>query len=78
MLPIGKVFRTGITTALLLAGAVTAVQGQVPGGGTSFGGAGRGMVIVTGSVVCVGCSVEEVRKAQPGEPKLYQLSHRQR
>ena len=78
MLPIGKVFRTGVTAALLLAGAVTAAQGQVPGGGTSFGGASRGMVVITGSVVCVGCSVEEVRKAQPNEHKLYQLSHKQR
>jgi len=49
---------------------------QVAGGGLSaFGGAGRGMTIIKGNVVCAGCSLEEARKAQPNEHQLYEFMH---
>ena len=33
------------------------------------------MTQITGSVVCVGCSLNEVRAAQPEVHQLYQLNH---
>jgi len=76
MATFGKTIRVGVAAALLLAGITTGVQGQVPGGMGSLGGEGRGMMQIKGKVVCAGCSLEEARKAQPREPKLYQLTHR--
>ena len=72
----GKIFRTGVAAVLLLAGITTVAQGQVPGG-SSFGGGHRRLLQIKGKVVCAGCSLEEVRKGQPGTHNLYQLTHRQ-
>jgi hypothetical protein len=66
-----------MAAALVFAGVATTVQGQVPGGGSSVGGSSRGMVLIKGSVICAGCSLEEVHQAQPAEHKLYQLSYNQ-
>ena len=66
----------GVAAALLLAGVTSGARGQVAGGGLSaFGGAGRGMTIIKGNVVCAGCSLEEARKAQPNEHQLYEFMH---
>jgi hypothetical protein len=75
MLPIGKLFRSGVAVALMLTGAAAVARGQVADGGPSLG-VGRGMVTITGSVVCSQCNLEEARKAQPYENHFYQLSHR--
>ena len=68
-----------ISTALvlLLTGAVVA-QGFAPGGGLSaFGGAGQGLTILKGQVLCARCTLEEVQKGQPTLHHLYQLTHKQ-
>jgi len=36
-----------------------------------------GLLHIKGTVVCRGCSLDEVRKAQPNEHTLYQLTHEQ-
>lgn len=72
-----NMFRFSAIAALVFAGVVSVARGQVPGGGSSFGGSARGLVIITGSVVCTRCDLDEVRKAQSDELHLYQLSYRQ-
>jgi hypothetical protein len=69
--------RTGLAAALLLAAVTTAAHGFAPGGMSPFGGGSRGMTLIKGNVLCSGCELTEVRKAQPGLPHLYQLTHRQ-
>jgi hypothetical protein len=74
----GKTLRNSITAALLLTGITTGVQGQVPGGGFSgLGVGGRGMINIRGTVLCAGCGLDEVRKGQPDQHHLYQLTHGQ-
>lgn len=68
-----------LAVALLLVGGVTGAHAQVAGG--AFSGAGvssRGFIHIQGAVRCVGCTIDEVRKAQPGTHHLYQLTYRQR
>lgn len=78
MATVGNAIRTGIAAALLLSGLTPSARGFVPGaGGVGFGVGGRGMVKITGTIVCAGCSVEEARQAQPDALHLYQLLHRQ-
>jgi hypothetical protein len=78
MATFSKTLRTGMAAALLLAGITTSAQALVPGGGaTGFGAGGRSMTIIKGTVLCVGCNLEEVHKAQPDKHHLYQLSHKQ-
>jgi hypothetical protein len=68
----------GVAAALLLAGVTNGARGQVTGGGpSSFGGESRGMTVIRGQVVCVGCTLEEVQKTQPDLHHLYQLTHKQ-
>ena len=77
MATIGKTTRTGLGVTLLLAGVATSAWGQVGGGGFSFGGALRGITQLKGSVVCVGCSLEEVQAVRPHLTDLYELRHEQ-
>ena len=77
MVTVSNIFRSGVIAALALTGVVSGARGQVPGGGPSFGGSSRGLVIITGRVLCAQCSLNDVRKAQPDESHLYQLSYRQ-
>ena len=72
-----KTLRTGLAAALLLAGVTTGAQGFAPGGTPPFGGGSRGMTLIKGNVLCAGCALEEVSKAQPGLHHLYQLTHKQ-
>ena len=74
----GKTFKTGLVATLLLAGFTSGAQGQVAVGGglSSFGGESRGVIQITGKVVCTGCSLDEVSKAQPNLHHLHQLTHR--
>ena len=77
MTTIHKLMSIGIAAALLFTGLITGAQALGLGGGglPSFGGELRGMAQITGSVVCVGCSVNEVRAGQPQLQRLYQLTH---
>ena len=77
MTTIRKMMSIGITAILLLTGLTTGAQALGPGGGElpSFGGELRGVTQITGSVVCVGCSLNEVRAGQPELHRLYQLTH---
>ncbi len=83
MAPCNKMISVGVVVALLLiVGMTTGAQGQVADGG-SFGsfalGTGEVGMQIKGTVVCAGCSLEEVRKAQPDKwsNHLYQLAYRQ-
>ena len=78
MMFFGKTFTTSLVATLLLAGFTSGARGQVAVGGgvSSFGGESRGVLQLTGKVVCTGCSLDEVRTAQPNLPHLYQLTHR--
>ena len=76
MTTIRKMMDRGIAAALLLTGLTTGAQALGAGGGgpPSLGGELRGMTQITGSVLCVGCSLNEVRAAQPELHRLYQLT----
>jgi hypothetical protein len=78
MIVFGKTLKSSFVAALLLA-TTTGAWGQagVGGGFGGFGGESRRVTQITGKVVCVGCTLEEVRKAQPDQHHLYQLTHRQ-
>jgi len=68
----------GVAAALLLAGVTGGARGQIAGGGLSpFGGGAKGMTILRGNVLCAGCTLDEVQKAQPNKHHLYQLTHKQ-
>ncbi len=77
MTTIRKMLDIGIAATLLLTSLTTGAQALGLGGGgqPSFGGELRGMTQITGSVVCVGCSLNEVRAAQPEVHRLYQLTY---
>jgi hypothetical protein len=60
-------FRKSIITIFILGSLTTNASGQRPGfGPPSFGGELQRLTEFTGQVVCVGCSLEEVRTARPG------------
>jgi hypothetical protein len=67
---LGRILVTG---AILLSftGKAESQGGGRPG---SFGGELRGITQFTGRIVCIGCSLQEARKAQPQLTNLYQLS----
>ena len=73
---VNHTLRTSLAAALLLAGITTA-HGFAPGGMSPFGGGSRGMTLIKGNVLCAGCELTEVSKAQPGLRHLYQLTHNQ-
>lgn len=76
MATLGKILGISALTAVLLGALTPSIQAQVPSGGiSSFGGELRGVTQIEGKIVCVGCSLEEVRKAHPDQAHLYQLNH---
>jgi hypothetical protein len=78
MMTFGKTWKVGMAAVLLLASVATSAQSFVPGGGASgFGIGGRGMTIMKGTILCAGCTLDEVRKAQSDTHHLYQLTHTQ-
>jgi len=78
MATLSKKIKISMAVTLLVAGLTTAAHSQVAGGGLSaFGGESRGTVQFAGKVVCVGCSLEDVRQAHPHQHDLYLLRHRQ-
>jgi hypothetical protein len=68
-----KTLRAGVAATLLLAGITVGAQGEVGDSGPSFG-PGTGSVQIRGKVLCTSCSLDEVRRTQPHESGLYQLS----
>jgi len=73
-----KGFKKSLAAALVLGGiGITALShGFVGGVGPGLGRNIRTPLHVNGSVVCIGCSLEEVKRAQPKEHDLYQFSHK--
>ena len=77
-----KVSRKSFKKSVVLAGALAgiglaAVSHSFVGGlGGGLGGSVRTPLRIHGSVVCIGCSLEEVRHAQPREHDLYQFSYK--
>ena len=77
MVFVSKALRTSMTATLLLAGITVGAQGDIGAVGSSFGPDGAGTVQIRGKVLCLACSLDEVRRTQPSEPALYQLSYKQ-
>jgi hypothetical protein len=77
MATVGKTLKITVVIILMLAGIATGAQGFVPGGTGLSGWETRGPVQLRGKVVCAQCTLDEVRKAQPKEHALYELTHRQ-
>jgi hypothetical protein len=69
--------RMSIVVTLLLATLTASVQGDIGGGSQGFGLGGEDAVKIRGTVVCAGCSLEEMRRANPSEyPFYYQFTHK--
>lgn len=77
MLRMKKTVWVNLAIALMVVGGAVVAQGQAPGGGMSFGGSGRSLVVISGRVMCAPCSLEDAQKAQPNEYHLYQLAYQQ-
>jgi hypothetical protein len=61
---------------VLVLGGASLIWAQATGGGVMpFGGELRGAMQFTGQVVCVGCSINEIQRAQPTLAHLYLLKH---
>ena len=76
MATFSNTLRTSMAAALLLTCLTTGVQGeivQVLVRGEVVTGAMR----IRGNVICVGCSLEEARKARIDSSTLYQFTHEQ-
>ena len=72
-----KTLHAGLAATLLLAGMTAGVHGDIGTTGSAFGPDGAGVVQIRGRVLCVACSLDQVRHTQPSEPALYQLSYKQ-
>jgi hypothetical protein len=69
--------RMGMAIALLLTGLTAGAHSDIAGSGLGFGPGGGNSVKIRGNIVCSGCSLEEMHKANPKEyPFYYQLSHK--
>lgn len=62
-----------IMATLLLLGGASVTWAQPSGGVAPFGGELRGIMKLSGKVVCVDCTVSQVHKAQPQLSNLYLL-----
>lgn len=70
-----KMTRTTLAALLLFSGVTSSAQAFLGTG--SVGAEGPTVMRIKGKVFCAGCKLEEVRKAQPQEPRLYQLTYNQ-
>jgi len=69
-----KAIRTSFAALLMAGGLSSSVYAL--GGIGPFGGELRQLTQVKAKVVCINCSIDEVRKTEPNsDAKLYQLSH---
>src|SRR5438477_9938308 len=76
MATVSKSVRASIGVVLLLASLSPSVYGRMHGRGIfPFAGEFRGLTRIKGSVVCVGCSLEEAQKVQAGAGRVYELKH---
>jgi hypothetical protein len=74
MVKLTKVLRSSIVATSLLIGSTSLSWAQASGSGVGpFGGELRGIMQFTGKVVCVSCTINEVRHAHPQLPNLYLL-----
>jgi len=74
-----QIVGAGIAATSVFAALAVGAYGDigVSGSGFSWGPGGTGTMQIRGHVLCAGCSLEQARQANPGEPTLYQLTHRQ-
>ncbi|HJY84771.1 MAG TPA: DUF4398 domain-containing protein [Candidatus Binatia bacterium] len=77
MATVGNTLKTSLSITLLLVGITTSAWGQVGSDRFPFSGELRGITQLRGSVVCVGCSLEEVQAARPHLTDLYEFRHEQ-
>jgi hypothetical protein len=77
MVFVSKTLRAGMAVTLFLAGLTAGAQGDIGAAGSSFGPDSADPVHIRGTVLCAACSLEEVRRTQPRDLVLYQLSHKQ-
>jgi hypothetical protein len=79
MIPYGSTFRFRLGTVLLLIGLATGVQGPAVGAGNGSVGAERSTRLqLQGTVMCVGCFLNEVQEEQLTKAKTFtQLSRGQ-
>ena len=69
--------KMSVAIALLLTSLIASVRGDIGGGGQGFGPGGGDAVKIRGNVVCAGCSLEEMRNANPRDyPFYYQFSYK--
>jgi len=67
----GTILAQGVATVLLLISLTTSAQGIVgrrTAGNVTF-------TRITGQLICMGCSLNEVREAQAGRSHLYELAY---
>ena len=69
--------KMSIAIALLLTAFVAGARSDIGGGSQGFGPGGGDAVKIRGNVVCGGCSLEELRNANPRDyPFYYQFTHK--
>jgi len=66
-----------LAASLLFSGITNSAQAFLGGGGVSIGAEGTTVMRIKGKVFCAGCKLDQVRKEQPREPRLYQLTYNQ-
>jgi len=66
-----------LAAVVLFSGITNSAQAFIGGGGAFVGAEGPSIMRIKGKVFCAGCNLDQVRKAQPGEPRLYQLTYDQ-
>jgi hypothetical protein len=69
--------RTALVALMLFSGITNSAQAFLGGGGVSIGAGGPTVMRIKGKVFCAGCKLDQVRKEQPQEPRLYQLTYNQ-
>ncbi len=73
MAPLGRTIMVGVAAFLMLVVIAPGAQGQ---GNLSVGGEFRGVTVFRGKLLCVDCTLQEMRGTLPGRPKLLELRHR--
>ena len=72
----GTIVRTSLTVLFLFTGSTSVTEsayGFTGSGWGSIGIEGPRTMRIKGKIFCSDCTINEVRKAQPSEPRLYQL-----
>ena len=69
--------RATLVALALFLGITNSAQAFLGEGGASIGAEGPTIMRIRGKVFCAGCNLDQVRKARPGELRLYQLTYDQ-